>query len=144
MTTRRCRRVKIDSLYYRLTHSLVRLTADRINARTDGIVMDIAEYAGTWRAQAQHFLQKLLAKTLADLEQGRLQSQIETAAAEVGVDGDKATRLVQSLCREALKIYAEGKVASSETLIDKARRRAKLSEEQAQELLAVLAASITR
>ena len=137
-------RGQVDSLYYRLTHSLTRLTADRINARTDGIVMDIAEYAGTWRAQAQHFLQKLLAKTLADLEQGQLQSQIETAAAEVGVDGDKAARLVQSLCREALKIYTEGKVASSETLIDKARRRAKLSEEQAQDLLAVLAASITQ
>ena len=137
-------RGQVDSLYYRLTHSLARLTADRINARTDGIVMDIAEYAGTWRAQAQHFLQQLLAKTLADLEQGRLQEQIANAAAEVGVDGDKAIRLVQSLCREALKIYAEGKVASSETLIDKARRRAKLSEEQAQELLAVLAASIPR
>ena len=135
---------QVDSLYYRLTHSLARLTADRINARTDGIVMDIAEYAGTWRAQAQHFLQQLLTKTLADLEQGRLQGQIANAAAEVGVDGDQATRLVQSLCREALKIYAEGKVASSETLIDKARRRAKLSEEQAQDLLAVLAASITR
>ena len=137
-------RGQVDSLYYRLTHSLARLTADRINARTDGIVMDIAEYAGTWRTQAKHFLQKLLAKTLADLEQGQLQSQIETAAAEVGVDGDKAARLVQSLCREALKIYTEGKVASSETLIDKARRRAKLSEEQAQDLLAVLASSITR
>ena len=137
-------RGQVDSLYYRLTHSLVRLTADRINARTDGIVMDIAEYAGTWRAQAQHFLQKLLAKTLTDLEQGRLQEQIANAAAEVGVNGDKATRLVQSLCREALKIYAEGKVASSVTLIDKARRRAKLSEEQAQDLLAVLASSITQ
>ena len=135
---------QVDSLYYRLTHSLARLTADRINARTDGIVMDIAEYAGTWRAQARHFLQKLLAKTLADLEQGRLQEQIAGVAAEVGVDGDQATRLVQSLCGEALKIYAEGKVASSETLIDKARRRAKLSEEQAQELLAVLASSITQ
>lgn len=137
-------RGQVDSLYYRLTHSLARLTADRINARTDGIVMDIAEYAGTWRAQARHLLQKLLTKTLADLEQGQLQAQIAHAAAEVGVDGDQATRLVQSLCREALKIYAEGKVASSETLIDKARRRAKLSEKQAQDLLAVLAASITQ
>ena len=137
-------RGQVDSLYYRLTHSLARLTADRINARTDGIIMDLAEYAGTWRAQAQHFLQQLLAKTLADLEQGRLQEQIANAAAEVGVDGDQATRLVQSLCREALKIYADGKVASSETLIDKARRRAKLSEEQAQDLLAVLASSITQ
>ena len=133
---------QVDSLYYRLTHSLARLTADRINARTDGLVMDLAEYAGTWRAQARHFLQKLLAKTLADLEQGRLHPHIAAAAAEAGVDSDKATRLVQFLCREALKIYAKGKVASSETLIDKARRRAKLSEEQAQDLLAVLAAAI--
>ena len=137
-------RGQVDSLYYRLIHSLARLTADRINARTDGIVMDIAEYAGTWRAQAQHFLQKLLAKTLADLEHRRLQEQIANAAAEIGVDGDKATRLVESLCREALKIYTEGKVASSATLIDKARRRAKLSEEQTHNLLAVLAASISR
>ena len=135
---------QVDSLYYRLTHSLARLTADRINVRTDGLVMDLAEYAGTWRAQAQHFLQNLLAKTLADLEGGRLQEQIVGAAAEVGVDSDKAIRLVQSLCREALKIYAEGKVASSATLIDKARRRAKLSEGQAQDLLAVLAAAIPR
>ena len=133
---------QVDSLYYRLTHSLARLTADRINARTDGLVMDLAEYAGTWRAQARHFLQKLLAKTLADLEQGRLHTHIAAAAAEAGVDSDKATRLVQFLCREALKIYAKGKVASSATLIDKARRRAKLSEEQAQDLLAVLAAAI--
>ena len=59
-------------------------------------------------AQAQHFLQQLLAKTLTDLEQGRLQEQIANAAAEVGVDGDKATRLVQSLCREALKDIRRG------------------------------------
>ena len=135
---------QVDSLYYRLTHSLVRLTADRIDVRTDGLVMDIAEYAGTWRTQAQHFLQKLLAKTLVDLKQGRLQEQIADAAAEIDVDGDKATHLVQSLCREALKVYAEGKIARSDVLINKARRRAKLSEEQAQNLLAVLASSITQ
>ena len=135
---------QVDSLYYRLTHSLARLSADRINVRTDGLVMDLAEYAGTWRAQARHFLQKLLAKTLADLEQKRLHPQIVGAAAEAGVDGDKAIRLVQVLCREALKIYAEGKVAHSETLMDKARRQAKLSAEQAQDLLAVLAAAIPR
>ena len=135
---------QVDSLYYRLTHSLVRLSADHINARTDGLVMDMAEYAGTWRAQARHFLQKLLAQTLADLAQGRLHPQIVGAAAEVGVDSDKAVRLVQSLCREALKIYTEGKVANSETLIDKARRRAKLSAAQAHDLLAVLAAAIPR
>ena len=135
---------QVDSLYYRLTHSLGHLSADRINARTDGLVMDMAEYAGTWRAQARHFLQKLLAQTLTDLAQGRLHPPIVGAAAEVGVDGDKAVRLVEVLCREALKIYTEDKVANSATLIDRARRRAKLSAAQAHDLLAVLAAVISR
>ena len=101
-------RGQVDSLYYRLTHSLARLTADRINARTDGIVMDIAEYAGTWRAQAQHFLQKLLAKTLADLEQGRLQDQIAGAAAEVGVDGDQGHPLSAIALRRGPKDIRRG------------------------------------
>ena len=135
---------QVDSLYYRLTHSLVRLSADRINARTDGLVMDMAEYAGTWRAQARHFLQKLLIQTLTDLAQGRLHPPIVGAAAEIGVDGDKAVHLVQVLCREALKIYTEDKVANSATLIDRARRRAKLSAAQAHDLLAVLAVAISR
>ena len=87
---------QVDSLYYRLTHSLARLTADRINARTDGLVMDLAEYAGTWRAQARHFLQKLLAKTLADLEQGRLHPHIAAMRRQRPAwIATKATRLVQ-------------------------------------------------
>lgn len=135
---------QVDSLYYRLTHSLVRLSAGRINIRTDGLVMDLAEYAGTWRAPAQHFLQKLLTKTLADLAQQRLHPQIAGPAAEVGVDSVKAIRFVQSLCRAALEIYAEGHIASSSTLIDNSRRRAKLSAEQAHELLAALAVAIPR
>ena len=136
---------QVDSLYYRLTHSLARLTAGaQLMLAPTGLLWTSLNTRGLGGRRRGHFLQKLLAKTLADLEQGRLQEQIANAAAEVGVEGDKATRLVQSLCREALKIYAEGKVASSETLIDKARRRAKLSEEQAQDLLAVLASSITR
>ena len=137
-------RGQVDSLYYRLTHSLARLTADRINARTDGIVMDIAEYAGTWRAQAP----ALLAAT-AGQDAGRPRERAAAGAdRQCRCRGRRRWRPSHPLSaialREALKIYTEGKVASSETLIDKARRRAKLSEEQAQDLLAVLASSITR
>ena len=106
--------------------------------------MDIAEYAGTWRAQAQHFLQKL-----AGQDAGRPRAGAATGANRgCRRQGRRGWRQGYPLSAIALprglKIYAEGKVASSETLIDKARRRAKLSEEQAQELLAVLASSITQ
>lgn len=132
---------QIDSLYYRLTQTLQRLTSENINTRTDGLVMDMAEYAGTWRAQAQSFLQKLLANTLADVdgEEGRLQPMIAAAATAAGVDGDKAVRLVQALCSQTLKVYKAGKVALSESLVDKARRRAKLSQDETRALLVALA-----
>ena len=132
---------QIDSLYYRLTQTLQRLTSENINTRTDGLVMDMAEYAGTWRAQAQSFLQKLLANTLADVDggAGRLQPMIAAAATAAGVDGDKAVRLVQALCSQTLKVYKGGKVALSESLVDKARRRAKLSQDETRALLVALA-----
>jgi hypothetical protein len=132
---------QVDSLYYRLIFTLKRLTAENINARTDGLVMDIAEYAGVWRAQAQVFLQALLTDAIADLpnEEGRLRPQISAAAIAAGVDGDKALRMVQTLCRQMLKVYVDGKVSLSETLLDKARRRAKLSEDETRALLVELA-----
>ena len=132
---------QVDSLYYRLIFTLKRLTAENINTRTDGLVMDIAEYAGVWRAQAQGFLQALLTDAIADLpnEEGRLRPQIAAAAIAAGVDGDKALRMVQTLCRQMLKVYVDGKVSLSETLLDKARRRAKLSEDETRALLVELA-----
>ena len=131
---------QVDSLYHRLAQALQRLTDSRINTRTDGLVIDLAEYAGTWRAQAQYFLQKLLEKILADIqdEEGSLPLEIARAAAEVDVDGAKALKLVRTLCRQTLEVYLEGKVALSETLIDKARRRAGLSKDEAQSLLVAL------
>jgi hypothetical protein len=132
---------QVDSLYYRLIFTLRRLTAENINTRTDGLVMDIAEYAGVWRAQAQGFLQALLTDAIADLpnEEGRLRPQISAAAIAAGVDGDKALRTVETLCRQMLKVYVDGKVSLSETLLDKARRRAKLSEDETRALLVELA-----
>ena len=99
--------------------------------------MDMAEYAGTWRAQAQGFLQKLLANIIADGE--HLQPRIAVAAAAAGVDGDKAERLVWALCRQTLDVYEDGKVALSESLLDRARRRAKLSADDTRALLVALA-----
>ena len=131
---------QIDSLYYRLTSTLKRLTAENINTRTDGLVMDIAEYAGTWRMQASVFLQALLTDAIADIEteEGRLQPQIAEAARVAGVDGDKARQMLEELCRQTLEVYTQGKVALSETLLDKARKRADLSQKETRALLIAL------
>ena len=128
---------QVDSLYYRLIITLRRLTAENINMRTDGLVMDMAEYAGTWRAQAQRFLQSLLGNIIADGK--HLQPRITAAADVAGVDGDKAERLVQALCRQTLDVYEDGKVALSESLLGRARRRATLSADEARALLMALA-----
>lgn len=82
-------------------------------------------------------MQKLLASVISD---GRhLQPWIAAAADTVGIDGDKAERLVWALCRQTLDVYENGKVALSESLLDRARRRAKLSAEETHALLAALA-----
>ena len=131
---------QVDSLYYRLIFTLRRLARENINTRTDGLVMDIAEYSGVWRSQARDFLQKILTEVIADIatEQGALRLKINAAAAETGVDGDKALRMVELLCRRTLQVYVEGKVSLSEKLVDQARSKAKLSADDARSLLLAL------
>ena len=106
---------QIDSLYYRLIFTLSRLARENINTRTDGLVMDIAEYSGVWRSQARDFLQKILTEVIADIatEQGALRLKINAAATETGVDGDKALRMVELLCRRTLQVYVESKAKLS-------------------------------
>jgi hypothetical protein len=132
--------VQVDSLYHRLKTTLQRLAESRINSRTDGLVMDMAEYAGTWRTQAQTFLQRLLAALIADVGErdGQARRKIVEAAAEAGVEAQRAIELMGELCRQALKVYEEGKVAASDDLIDRARHKAGLSLEEARALLAIL------
>lgn len=121
----------IDSLFYRLTVTLHRLTESEINSRTDGLVMDIAEYAGTWRAQARGFLISLLDRVLIDLqEEGALRADIAAAAAEVGVEEEQGMSLVAEICSEALMLYRKGKVGTTRELLEKARRHARLSAEE--------------
>jgi hypothetical protein len=130
----------VDSLYYRLTVTLHRLTESEINSRTDGLVMEIAEYAGTWRAQARGFLVSLLDRVSVDLqEEGALRDGIAAAAAQVGVEEEQGMILVEEVCSETLTLYREGKVSTTGELLEKARRRARFSAEEARAFTRALA-----
>jgi len=128
---------QVDSLFRRLTTNLYRLADSGIDSRTDGLVMDMAEYAGTWRAQARDLLVKVLAIVVEDVRgEGKLvQAKIAQAAVETGIEEGKASRLVEDICAQALKVYQEGKVSTTGDLLQKARRKAGLSAEEMRGLL---------
>ena len=124
--------VQVDSLYYRLTTNLHRLTDSGINSRTDGLVMDMAEYAGIWRAPARDLLSLLLERVVDELgrEGGEIRAKIAAAATETGIEEKRVVGLVESICKQALKGYREGRVSTTNDLMQKARRKAGLSPEE--------------
>lgn len=125
-----------------MTTSLHRLAQSGINSRTDGLVMDIAEYAGTWRAQARALLVALLDRVLAEVghEGGPVRAKIVSVAEESGVEAEKGRRLVESICDQSLSLYREGKVRTTGDLLNKARRQAGMSEEEARVFIQALVA----
>ncbi|MFT5089394.1 MAG: hypothetical protein ACI906_000669 [Candidatus Latescibacterota bacterium] len=131
---------QIDSLYYRLGETLQRLSQENISSRSDGLIMDMAEYAGTWRAQAKVFVVDLLQATLADLdvEAGRVRPAAARAALATKIEEKKVVTFVRGLCAESLKVYGGNKVVATGDLVEKARRKARLSREEMQRLLQAL------
>ncbi len=131
---------QIDSLYYRLGETLRRLSQANISSRSDGLVMDMAEYAGTWRAQARNFVIGLLHATLADIEDegGRLRPALARAALDAEVEEKQVVVFMRRLCNQALKVYDNNKVVATGDLVDKARRKADLSPQEMQRVLEML------
>jgi hypothetical protein len=128
---------QIDSLYVRFGETLRRLSQANISSRSDGLIIDMAEYAGTWRAQARTFVMDILRVALVDLdvESGHLRPAIVRAAVSAEVEEKKAVSFVRSIGEEALKVYADNKVVSTGDLVEKARRKARLSEQEMRLLL---------
>ncbi|MEE2726247.1 MAG: hypothetical protein VX792_04175 [Candidatus Latescibacterota bacterium] len=134
------RRGQVDSLYARLGETLARIFRANISSRTDGLVMDMAEYAGVWRAQAQRFLQGILKAAMTDVESGgeRMGEAITQAAVEVALDEEQVRTFVRHLCKEALALYDKNKIAATNDLVDKARRKAGIERDEIQPLLEAL------
>jgi len=104
--------------------------------------MDIAEYAGTWRAQARTFLIGLLDRVMAEVERegGAMRGKVARAAGETGIEVEKGVRLVESICGQSLSLYRKGKVRTTGDLVKKARGRAGMSEEEARVFIQALVA----
>jgi len=134
------RRGQVDSLYARLGETLARISRANISSRTDGLVMDMAEYAGVWRAQAQRFLQEILKAAMSDVESGgeRMGEGITQAAVEVSLDEEQVRTFVGHLCRQVLALYDKNKIAATNDLVDRARRKAGIEPDEIQPLLEAL------
>ncbi len=134
------KRKQADSLYARLGETVARISRANISSRSDGLVMDMAEYAGVWRSQAQRFLQGILRAALADVEAGgeRTGEGLARAAAEAAVDEKRVRVFVRHVCKEALSLYEKNNISATNDLIEKARRKADIGSDEIQPLLDAL------
>ncbi|MFH1569639.1 MAG: hypothetical protein ABIL09_16705, partial [Gemmatimonadota bacterium] len=131
---------QVDSCVVILTRTLRRLVQERTNGRTDYFIVDLANGAGTRRAQARAFLLLLgagYAEQLADPHSGEAE-RLARAAARAGVDPASATDLVQEICRRWARLYEGDQVSTTRELVRDGRRQAGLSSDQAEALLRVL------
>ena len=134
------KREQVDSLYARLGETVARIFRANISSRSDGLVMDMAEYAGVWRAQAQRFLQGILRAALADVEAGgeRTGEVLARAADEAAIDEKRVRVFVHHVCKEALSLYEKNNISATNDLIEKARRKADIGSDEIQPLLNAL------
>lgn len=131
---------QVDSFAAQLTYQLRRIFEDGINSRTDGIIIDMAQSAGTRRDQARGFVRQLAADIGAQVvaDSSPVRSQVAAVADQQGIDEGKALRLVGEICRQIDKVFAEGKPTTTRQLLNKSRRGAKLSASEAQALAMAL------
>ncbi len=131
---------QIDSLYFRFGETLQRLSQENISSRSDGLIIDMAEYAGVWKAQVRVFVVDLLRVALGqlDAESGTLRPALARAAVAAEVEEKQVISFVRRICEESLKVYEDNKVVATGDLIEKGRRKARLSEGEMERLLKAL------
>jgi hypothetical protein len=135
------RRSQIDSLYYRLRENLRRIMKENINSRSDGIIIDLADYSGIWRSEARGFVLILLEDVLQDMpeQDSRFQSILRDWAVTYEIEISKLEKFIEEICMITIKAYQKGKVVVSNDLIEKARRKSGLSERQGKLLVSLIA-----
>ena len=79
------KREQVDSLYARLGETVARISRANISSRSDGLVMDMAEYAGVLRAQAQRFY-RILRRHWPMLKEESERARDWPAAAEAAIN----------------------------------------------------------
>ncbi|MEE3235043.1 MAG: hypothetical protein VX294_12810 [Candidatus Latescibacterota bacterium] len=135
------RRSQTDTLYYRLRENLRRIMKENINSRSDGIIIDLADYSGIWRSDARGFVLSLLQNILQDVraQDSLFQPILREWAISYEIEISKLEKFIEEICVGAIKAYEKGRIVVSNDLFKKARRKSGLSERDGKKILSLIA-----
>ena len=103
-------------------------------------VVDPARAIRIERAKVRMFLRQLTARARQEIENpdGQLRPALDAAASASGIEPAAAARLLKEILGEARKLYREEKISTTRELVKKARKKARLDEQQADRFLKTL------
>ena len=129
-----------DTVVTQILRHLSRLVQQDIAGRTDMFVIDPARSIRIERAKVRMFLRGLTARAQQEIEEpaGRLRPAVEAAAAASGIEAAAAARLLGEILAEGRKLYRQEKISTTKDLVKKARKKARLDEQQADRFLKTL------
>ena len=129
-----------DTVVTQILRALSRLVQQDIEGRTDMFVVDPARAIRIERAKMRMFLRQLTARARLEIEKpdGRLRPALDMAAAASGIEPAAAARLLGEILGAARKLYREEKISTTRELVKKARKKARLDEQQADRFLKTL------
>ena len=130
-------RAQRDSLFLGVAGALYRLIDRHINGRTDMLVVDMANYARTRRGPVRAFFQALLQRVSDEVQtaDSPVRTRLIAQANDLGIAEERAVLLVVTLCAEAQQSYRKGEITTTDALLKKAVRKAKLSTPDASKLV---------
>ncbi len=129
-----------DTVVTQVLRALSRLVQQDIAGRTDVFVIDPARAIGIERAKVRMFLGQLAERARGEIEEpdGKLRAAVDAAAAASGIEPAAAARLLGEILAASGKLYGAGKISTTRELVKKARKKARLDEQQADRFLKTL------
>ena len=129
-----------DTVVTQILRALSRQVQQDIAGRTDMFVIDPARAISIERAKVRMFLRQLTERARGQIEEpdGKLRAAVAAAAAAAGIEPDAGARLLGEILAASGKLYGEGKISTTRELVKKARKKARLDEQQADRFLKTL------
>ena len=133
--------VNVDTIVAVVLRSISRLARQDIGGRTDVFVIDPARAVGIERTKVRLFLRNLAERTRQEINKpkSQLHAIINTTAFDTGIEPTTARRFISEILLAVRKIYQEEqKVTTTRELVKKARKKAKLKDDEAKTFLKAL------
>ena len=130
----------VDTVVTQILRHLSRLVQQDIAGRTDMFVIDPARAIRIERAKVRGFLRQLTARARREIEEpdGKLRAAVDEAADASAIEPDAAARLLGEILAASGKLYREENISTTRDLVKKARKKARLDEQQADRFLKTL------